>query len=256
MFPNNIVQTKQIKKFFELCQMIRREKYLGLVYGPPGSGKSVAAMVYAKVDKQKVYDWTSSFMPPKIFYTVAKVVSTTKDIAYTVVREKAGNGRIYFSTMKVSFDHFISLEESRPELILLDEADRLKKDTLEFIRDVYDKTQCPFLFIGMPGLDRKFSRYPQLYSRIGFVQGYAPMSFEETWHLITVQSKALGVKLDQKDFTDLEMGKEIFRITHGNLRLLMRLLSQVKRLMEINNRSCITKELVEAASQLLILGSD
>ncbi|PXA55031.1 ATP-binding protein, partial [Staphylococcus pseudintermedius] len=54
------------------------------------------------------------------------------------------------------------------DLIIVDEIDRIKVQNLEQFRAIYDEHNLAMIFIGMPGIEKKLSRYTQLYSRIGF----------------------------------------------------------------------------------------
>ena len=140
-------------------------------------------------------------------------------------------------------------------LLLIDEADRLKAASLEQVRDIFDHGSMGVVLIGMPGLEKRLSRYPQLYSRVGFVHEFRPLSANEMRDLLCQQWAPPGVILPEEGFNDEDVLATIIRITGGNFRLLHRLMTQVARLVEINALSRIMRAVVEAARESLVIGA-
>lgn len=140
------------------------------------------------------------------------------------------------------------------QLLIVDEADRLKTTALEQLRDYFDRYDIGLILIGMPGMQRKLARYPQLYSRIGFAHRYRPLSPDELRFVLAHHWRRLGLSLSADDFADAEAIAAVARITRGNFRLVHRLFAQIKRLMEINHLSTVTSEVVEAARETLVIG--
>lgn len=106
----------------------------------------------------------------------------------------------------------------------------------------------------MPGLEKRLSRYPQLYSRVGFVHHFKPLSTDEMDFILQHKWEQLGLSLDENDFTDAEAVAAIIRTTGGNFRLLPRRFDQIERILKINQLQTVTKEVVERARESLIIG--
>jgi DNA transposition AAA+ family ATPase len=140
------------------------------------------------------------------------------------------------------------------ELIIVDESERLTATGFEVLRGRYDRDQIGLILIGMPGLEKQFSRYPQFYSRVGFAHEYRALSRDELRFVLDRHWHRLGLTLDPDDFTDTQAVAAIARITRGNFRLIERLFIQIDRVMKINDLQTITDVVVEAARSTLVIG--
>ena len=138
----------------------------------------------------------------------------------------------------------------------MDESDCLSFKSLEQLRHLYDKYRFGLILIGMPGFEKRLARYAQLYSRIGFAHEFQPLSEDEMEFLFEHHWQRLGLTLNRKQFSDVEAIKTIARITNGNFRLLHRLFAQIQRIQEVNKMKKITKEVVLAARNCLVIGQN
>ncbi len=137
-------------------------------------------------------------------------------------------------------------------LLVIDEADRLKIAGLEQARSVFDQGGIGMILIGMPGLEKRLARYPQFYSRIGFVHEFRPLSASEIRQLLERHWTPPGVKLPGA--FDSVAAASIIRITGGNFRLLHRLLTQVERILEINALPMLPKRWLRRHARILSSG--
>jgi DNA transposition AAA+ family ATPase len=162
-----------------------------------------------------------------------------EDTVYEAVRERAKKSQ----GVSVPYD-----------LLLVDEVDRLKMSGLEHLRAIFDRGGIGLVLIGMPGLERRLARYAQLYSRIGFVHEFRPLGTAEVRTLLAGW-RPPGVPLPEDLLADAEGVAALIRVTGGNFRLMDRLLTQVGRILELNGLKLITREVVEAARDVLVIGT-
>ncbi len=140
-------------------------------------------------------------------------------------------------------------------LILVDEADRLKVPSLEQLRDLFDRNEVGLILIGMPGIEKRLARYPQLYSRVGFVHAFRSLRAEEMRRLLTDHWPEMGRALPSTGISDQEAVAAVIRATGGNFRLLHRLLAQIERILALNRLQVVTPDVVEAARESLVIGT-
>ena len=279
-------ETKEYLRFGEFCDACRKYRYIGICHGVPGAGKTRSAREYAR------WDMLSPLFPEELFTLVGrrylddqfphKPFATPGSPAFTEVLScrtiyytapvAATPSRIEREVMALSasLSYLVEAAEQasrgkddfllayrlpkRTELVIVDEAQRLKMAAIEQLRDLYDRLHFGLVLIGQPGLEKTLARYPQLYSRVGFAHQFRVHSEDETRWLLGQRWSHLGMNIRVDDFTDQEALAAIIRITGGNFRVIHRLLMQIERILEINHLQTVTKEVVEKARERLVLG--
>src|SRR5699024_8104222 len=134
------------------------------------------------------------------------------------------------------------------ELVIVDESERLRPTALELLRDRYDRENLALILIGMPGLEKQFSHYPQFYSRVGFAHQYRPLGKEELLFVLQRHRRALPNTPDPEASTDAPPIAPTARRTRGNSRLRNRLSPQLERSLKINEPGTTPTAFPEAAA--------
>ena len=155
------IKTKNVKRFIALMDELQTLPYnipkIALVYGDYGLGKSQTIQWW--VDKNNsVY--------------VRAVKSMTSRWLISEIAEELGEEPFWHT--QETFSIVESHLKRNPKTIVIDEMDYLtQNDTIELIRDLHDKTNCPIVLVGMAMADKKLARYPHLCDRI-----YKSLKFE------------------------------------------------------------------------------
>ena len=66
----------------------------------------------------------------------------------------------------------------------------------------------------------------------------------------------LGLTYDPDDPDHTEAANAVIRITGGNFRLIERLMTQIARVIDINELDHISPDVVHAARQMLVIGTN
>lgn len=266
----HFIVTKEHRRFVEFAHAVRKQRTIGICVGPAGVGKTVSARRYTRWDTLHPFlqEWGPRQDSDAQMYALASKTRTAFYTPAVLASPKA---------IHVDLDHEITrlgvcIEQHRDrdaepglvhrgdcrdlvDMVIIDESERLGATTLEVLRDEHDRSHRAMVLIGMPGLDKRFSHYPQLYSRLGFAHQYRPLTNDELLFVLGRQWKRLGQDLNTDDFTDAQAVAAIQRITRGNFRLLERLLPQIQRVLKINDLSTITDDVIEAAASTLVIGA-
>lgn len=245
------IVTKEHRRFTEFADAVRRGHTIGLCFGSAGVGKTLSARRYAHYEKAHdllTYWGPRSDNDAKIYAALnrSRTVLYTPSVLTTPRTLKDELTQAITRTNMCIEQHLVPPGTATPEawgwrhgrnyveLIIVDEAERLRPAALELLRDRYDRDDIALILIGMPGLEKQFSHYPQFYSRVGFAHQYRPLGQDELLFVLERHWRSLGKTLDPDDFTDAQAIAAIARITRGNFRLLERLFPQIQRVLKIN----------------------
>jgi len=295
------VETREHRRFVEFCEACRRERYIGLCFGPPGVGKTISAHRYSRWDVLASHTYASTIddeqlaaiaAQPTLLYTpavvnapgsvrsgleaaAARLLDAAREPGRRAIArrlaEQSRRSTEHQARMQSDYDWLrapperaagVVLEQRSPgawprpaDLVIIDEADRLRPNSLEQVRDMFDRADTGVVLIGMPGFEKRLARQPQLYSRIGFVHSFRPLAGDELQAVLTEHLDELGLELPGASRIAPDALAAIERITSGNFRLVVRLLSQVGRVLALNGLDLISRAAVEAARESLVIGA-
>jgi DNA transposition AAA+ family ATPase len=261
--PTAFLETKAHSRFVEFAEACIEHRYIGVCYGRPGVGKTRSAWEFAQWIDDSRYVLNEEIAPElrsripdiRAVCITAKVSNTPKtlDSQLSLNLFWYGHARMRLSE---AYDPDFMIDNARKAvpLVIVDEADRLSLKSLEHLRHIYDECGMGMILLGMPGMEKRLARYPQLYSRIGFVHEFTPLNDDEIRFLLTRRSTVFGITFNPDIFEHVEAMAIIIRITRGNFRLIERLFAQIKRIMSVNHIAEISGEVVEAARDCLVIG--
>jgi DNA transposition AAA+ family ATPase len=266
--PGPFIVTKAHRRCTAWADALRTHRTIGVCFGPAGVGKTRSARRHAHWALAEPLRHTWGPREPSDAHVSAALARSR-----TVCSPPTGGGTLralrqdrHLMTSRVescieqhhgrhSDGQRGVARDSRIERIIIDEAERLTTSALEHRRDLFERTPLGWMRMGMPGIETRLARSPQLYSRVGFAPHYRPRQDDELTFVLTRQWRQLGLSLDSTAFTDTQAMAAISRITRGNFRLLHRVFVQMERILRLNALHVITEDVVAAARSTLVIGA-
>ncbi len=228
-FQQIFVETSIASKVWEVFRLCHIEGEIGVVVGEAGVGKTEAARQYARQN-------------PDVIFIEADLGYTARSLFHEMARKL---GFIPSGTIHDVFEDVVDRLRGSERLIIVDEAEHLPYRALELLRRVYDKAGVGIALMGMPRLIANLrghkGEYRQLYSRVGIYASLDKINLqdaEQIVHAIIPGSNGLA--------------RVFWNHSHGNTRVLMKLIKRSMRIATINDRA-LDKEVVQAAARTLII---
>ncbi len=248
------IQTTNVKRSKGFIRLLtdpeRRSPTMGVITGLPGTGKTIATQDY--LDNLAPHAHTALPVAIKV-----KVMprSTPRALAKTIMDsllEKSRGNNIY----EIADEAAMAIERNDLNLVVVDEADRLKEDSFEVLRHLFDKTGCPIVLVGLPSILRVVDRHEKFSSRVGLRMQFLPLELEE---VLTVVLPGLVIPrwtYDPDQEADRLMGEAIWSKVNPSLRKLTNLLVLASQITRANEAPSITPACIEEAFQWMMTQED
>lgn len=218
------VRTNNVKNFIGLVENLQNKPKnipkMGLVYGEPGLGKSQTSL------------WLSCKYDG--IYIRASNLMTSRWLVEEIVREMDELPRYLTSD---NFNVVIGKLSQKPKIIFVDEIDYLMNNykSVETLRDIHDKTDCPIVFVGMGLALRKLERYKHLYDRFSEIVKFETFEIEDLSQIFS--------QLSEIPFTTDSI--EYIHKKYNRFRQIVQLISKLETIAKENGLTEITFEIIK-----------
>jgi DNA transposition AAA+ family ATPase len=218
------VKTTNVKNFIGLVEnLLNKPKNIpkmGLIYGEPGLGKSQTALWLAcKYDA---------------IYLRATNLMTGRWLLEEIAKEMDEIPRYLTSD---NFNLIVQKLKQKPQLIIVDEIDYLMNNlkTIEILRDIHDKTDCPIIFVGMGLAHKKLERYKHLFDRFSEIVKFETFGVNDIFQIIN--------QLAEIKFTADSI--EYIHKKYNRFRQIVQLINQLEIVAKENNLQEINLDMVK-----------
>lgn len=227
-----VIETNVLKQINRALRLAHDEKDIALIVGDAGSGKTTAATAY-------VLDNPRTSILIKCYGMSRRVL--------TIELAK----RLGLETQRVNFDRLVAsvtetLRDSE-QLIILDEADFLRDDALEFCRRlINDLGESGLALIGLPTLAYRIQNlkndHRQLESRIGVFL-----------HVNGLDKKD-AAKIARTVFADCpdEIITATYKVSGRDTRQFVKIINRAQNIMIVNKEDSINLDIIDLASAMVM----
>jgi len=228
-----IVETDDLRRMSNAIQIAHAEKDIALIIADAGSGKSTAAAWYSKYNEKSVV----------LIHVVSGM--NKRMLVHEIARQ------LSLDIMKVAFNTLVKnvsdLLFERDMVVILDEADYLRADALEFTRRlVYDLGQSGLVLIGLPRLKYQIENlrndHRQLASRIGVCLHLSGLSRTDAAKI----AESVWSKIDKK------IVDAIYHVSKSDVRQFTKIIERMQQTMELNKETAPNVDIVESAAALIM----
>ena len=196
-----------------------------LAYGQAGRGKSVAADRY-------------HYQRGGAYVRVWQNWSQTSFLHRLLFEVRGKNTDMPRHTGNRCKELIVQLLQDERKPLFIDEADRLKIDRIEDLRDIHEMTGAPVVLIGEEGIFGLLSERRRIWSRVAYEVEFGPISPAEV-ALYAMQAAGLEIPLP--------LASEIAQKTEGDFRLVRNMCLLLEKSAKASGSFAVDQKMLETA---------
>jgi hypothetical protein len=255
------IESASYRSFRELCDACREQTKIGMSFGRPGIGKSEASLRYSNwslveanlsvrtgvpIEPGKLLSCDTLYYKPGITVSPRRLKSEL-----SLLKNRFYDAKLRAISWRKETDWAAALQTQQVNLIIVDEAHRLKYQALEELRDLHERWNLAVVLIGDPGMERSLPRMFHFADRVRYVEKFEALSLPDVSKYIEKQVEIMAIPRPAEEVYPL-----IAAYSRGNPRILGHLFALIQRLLRINNDIVheMTREVVDTAREMMLIG--
>lgn len=222
---NVFVHTSNVKNFMDAmkeAEKVHAEPVLLTFHGEAGRGKTSAARFFSAQEGwtyvRALRGWSELWM--------------LQDLCFELRVDPVPKQK------KRCFEAIKARLWETPKAVLIDEADKLSDNLIEWVRDLADLTFVPFALIGEKLVMMKMQKEKRVWSRTLRAIEFTPITTKDIL-FFAKQAAEMALNADQAE--------QVRTGTGGDFRLVSRVIRKLEDLSSVNQPGKITDEMVKVA---------
>ena len=232
---NSIVPLEHLRELHLWLDEKRKARQSCRIVGESRTGKTIACESYTLRNKPTQKGQQTPIVP--VVYIMPPAKCTAKEFFKEIIEA------LRYRAVKGTVSDFRSrameiLKACDVQMLIVDEADRLKPDTFPEVRDINDKLGISVVLVGTDRLDAVIKRDEQVYNRFRSHRRFGKLTGADFKNTVAIwEEKVLKLPV-ASNLTRQEMIKILFKATEGYIGRLDELLREaaIKSLSRGNKR--------------------
>ena len=184
----NFVPLEQVKKLHDWLEGKRQSRQSGRVVGESRTGKTMGCNAYRLRHKPTQEHGKPPTVP--VVYIQIPQECGARDL-FSMILEHLKYQVIKGTVSEIRDRAFRVLKGCVVEMVIIDEADRLKPKTFAEVRDIFDKLEIPVILVGTDRLDTVIKRDEQVYNRFRSCHRFGKFSGEDFKRTVEIWEKQI-----------------------------------------------------------------